>query len=87
MFQNEPRCTVLVDGIAVAVPLGASVVAALVAGGTLSSRRSATGQRRFALCGMGLCQECRVTVDGRPQVLACRTACRDCMWVLTGAPA
>lgn len=83
--MTESTCRVTVDGIAVAVPPGASVVAALVIAGNQRTRFSLTGQPRFALCGMGRCQECRVTVDGRPHVLACRTACNEGMQVLTGA--
>ena len=33
-----------------------------------------------AVCGMGICQECRMTIDGRRR-LACRTLCRDGMQV------
>ncbi|WUR14440.1 (2Fe-2S)-binding protein [[Empedobacter] haloabium] len=82
--MTERSCSVTIDGIAVTVPAGASVVAAIVTAGTLRTRTSMTGQCRFALCGMGRCQECRVTVDGQPHVLACRTACRDGMQIQTG---
>jgi sarcosine oxidase subunit alpha len=34
---------------------------------------------------MGVCQECRVTVDGRPDQRACMTAVRDGMEVATDA--
>ena len=87
MNTLESTCIVTVDGIAVAVPVGATVLAALVAAGRLRTRRSVTGQPRFALCGIGQCQECRVSADGKPQQLACRTACRDGMRILTGAGA
>lgn len=87
MKTPEPTCAVTVDGIAVVVPAGATAIAALVAAGRLRTRRSVTGQPRFALCGMGQCQECRVTADGKPQQLACRIACRDGMQIVTGAGA
>lgn len=83
--MTDRPCNLTIDGIAVTVPAGASIVAAIVTAGTLCTRRSVTGQHRFALCGMGRCHECRVTVDGQPHVLACRTACADGMQVLTGA--
>lgn len=76
---------VRVDGQPVAVPVGASVVAALVLADALCTRRSVRGEARFALCGMGYCQECRVTIDGRPHRLACQTACRAGMEIATGA--
>ncbi|HEX8610668.1 MAG TPA: 2Fe-2S iron-sulfur cluster-binding protein [Telluria sp.] len=74
-----------VDGRPIALPMGASVVAALVLADALCMRRSVSGQARFALCGMGNCQECRVTIDGRPHRLACQTACRAGMVIATGA--
>ncbi|MGH8853411.1 MAG: 2Fe-2S iron-sulfur cluster-binding protein [Telluria sp.] len=33
---------------------------------------------------MGQCQECRVSADGQPHVLACRTSCREGMQIVTG---
>jgi len=75
---------VIIDGAAVDVPRGVTVAATLVAAGAPWTRRSVTGQRRFAFCGIGQCQECRVTVDGRANQLACRTICADGMTIDTG---
>ena len=36
------------------------------------------------VCGMGICYQCRVTIDGTPHRLACQTLCRDAMEVVTG---
>lgn len=74
-----------VDGKPVAVPPGASVVAALVLADVLRTRLSVGGEARFALCGMGYCQECRVSIDGHPHRLACQSTCRAGMVVATGA--
>lgn len=52
------------------------------AGATIT-RRSVTGMLRGPVCGMGVCQECRVTIDGRPHQLACQTLCASGMRVLT----
>lgn len=76
---------VYVDGHAVRVPAGATAVAALVLAGQLCTRRSVTGEARFALCGMGQCQECRVSIDGREHRLACQVRCRAGMSIRTGA--
>jgi len=84
MSLPDPFSRVLVDGVPIDVPRGVNVVAALVAAGSLCTRRSVTGQRRFAFCGIGQCQECRVTVDGRANRLACRTICADGMTIDTG---
>ncbi len=43
---------------------------------------SATGKPRAPFCGMGVCQECRVLVDGRRR-LACQTVCAEGMRVET----
>lgn len=84
MSLPDSLIRVLADGVAVDVPRGVSVVAALVTADALCTRRSVTGQRRFAFCGIGQCQECRVTVDGCMNQLACRTICADGMTITTG---
>ncbi|HEY8977298.1 MAG TPA: 2Fe-2S iron-sulfur cluster-binding protein, partial [Burkholderiaceae bacterium] len=38
---------------------------------------------RQPVCGMGVCGECRVTVDGRAHRLGCQTACAPGMEILT----
>jgi predicted molibdopterin-dependent oxidoreductase YjgC len=75
---------VVVDGKRLSVPAGASVVAALATAGRMCTRRSVSGEARFALCGMGQCQECRVTIDGRPHRLACQVRCAAGMVIATG---
>lgn len=51
----------------------------------LGFRRSVRGELRGPLCGMGICFECRATVNGHPHVRTCMTTCRDGMVVLTDA--
>lgn len=77
--------TVRVDGRSVRVAHGATVATAVFAAGGMRFRRSVSGEPRAPLCGMGICFECRVVVDGRPHVRACMTACRDGMEVQTDA--
>ena len=74
-----------VNGAQVDVPAGAMVSAAIAIAGVDTYRRSVTGEPRAPLCGMGICFECRVTVDGRPHVRSCQTACREGMQVRTDA--
>ncbi len=83
MSAADIRLTV--DGRDVVVADGASVVAALVTAARLCTRRSLTGEARFALCGIGQCHECRVTIDGVAHRLACQVRCQDGMRVDTGA--
>ncbi|MGC5702789.1 (2Fe-2S)-binding protein [Pseudomonas sp. NFXW11] len=62
---------------------GITVAAAVAASGEPRTRTSCSGQPRSPLCGMGICQECRMTIDGRRQ-LACQTLCQDGMQVERG---
>jgi predicted molibdopterin-dependent oxidoreductase YjgC len=74
-----------IDGRAVRVKAGSSVAAALrVAGGMGVARTSVSGEPRAPFCGMGVCQECRVRVDGRGR-LACQAVCVEGMRVETTA--
>lgn len=72
------------NGRALRVAEGTSVAAALALAGDGCTRTSVSDQRRAPLCGMGICQECRVSIDGRRR-LACQTLCRDGMQVETRA--
>ena len=74
----------LVDGQSVAVYEGESIAAALFAAGVRITRWTArAGEPRGYFCGMGVCQDCLVTVDGSPNVRACMTPVRDGLRVET----
>lgn len=78
-------CRVRVDGRDLDVPPGTSVAAVVALAGTMATRVSAVRRTpRGPLCGMGICFECRVTVDGEPHVRSCMTACRPGMEISTG---
>ncbi len=70
------------DGRPLRVVPGTTVAAALALGGDGSSRTAVTGPRRAPFCGMGVCQECRVDIDGQRR-LACQTLCQPGMRVET----
>ena len=72
----------MLDGRPLQVASGTTVAAALARSGHGCSRTSVSGQRRAPFCGMGICQECRVSIDGQRR-LACQTLCRDGMRVET----
>ena len=74
---------VTVNGKRVQVPEGAMVSAAVAIAGAGVFRRSVTGEPRAPLCGMGICFECRVTVDGRAHVRSCQVPCREGMEIMT----
>jgi predicted molibdopterin-dependent oxidoreductase YjgC len=56
-------------------------VAMLTARGPIAGTSSRLGRPRGLYCGIGVCFECTVTVDGRPNVRACQTLVRDGMQV------
>lgn len=77
------RMTIYVNGRAVETREGTSVAAALLNAGVARFRRSVDGEGREPLCGMGICMECRVTIDGEPHVRSCQRLCEDGMEVET----
>lgn len=74
------------DGRPVAAAPGQSLAASLTAAGIRAFRTTATGAGRGVFCGMGVCQDCLVTVDGVPGRRACMTPAAAGM-VVTGQPA
>jgi D-hydroxyproline dehydrogenase subunit gamma len=74
-----------VNGRAVEVPAGAMVSAAVALSGESRFRRSVTGEPRAPLCGMGICFECRLTIDGRAHAKSCQIPCEEGMEVRTDA--
>jgi NADPH-dependent 2,4-dienoyl-CoA reductase/sulfur reductase-like enzyme len=58
---------------------GDSVSAALIDAGEYVCREAPDGSARGVFCGMGICGECLVTIDGRPGVRACMTPVREGM--------
>jgi sarcosine oxidase subunit alpha len=75
--------TLSVNGATVTVPAGAMVSAAVALAGVSSFRKSVTGEPRGPLCGMGICFECRVTINGRPHSRSCQIPCHAGMDVRT----
>ncbi len=67
------------------VASGTTVAAAAFLAGESIFRRSVRGEARGPLCGMGICFECRVTIDGEPHCRSCQTLCRAGMEVRTDA--
>ena len=83
--QKAVIAQVLINGIAVHVNAGITVAAALNIAGTVVLRRSRTGQPRGALCGMGICHECRAEIDGVLHQRTCQVPCVDGMRIITNA--
>jgi len=81
--MTAPTCVrVRIDGRACEVPRGTNLAALLLTQG-LACRPSMSGPARGPWCGMGVCGECRVTVDAGRSVLACLVRCEDGLCVQT----
>jgi sarcosine oxidase subunit alpha len=72
-----------VNGAQISVKPGATVAVAILMAGQLVFRRSVSGEPRWPLCGMGICYECRATVDGEIHVRTCQIMCSPGMQVTT----
>jgi D-hydroxyproline dehydrogenase subunit gamma len=64
---------------------GSSVAAALLNAGIWHVRHAVDGAPRAPLCGMGICYECRVTIDGVAHQRACLVPIAEGMVVRTTA--
>ncbi|MGE8942030.1 (2Fe-2S)-binding protein [Leptospira interrogans] len=69
------------EGQSVVALEGQSVAAALIAVGQRCLRVDEAGNPRGALCGIGVCWECRCSIDGVPDTRACMTPARSGMVV------
>jgi aerobic-type carbon monoxide dehydrogenase small subunit (CoxS/CutS family) len=78
-----PDITITINGQEISVPPDTVVAVALVQAGIKASRRSRTGQARGPLCGMGVCGECRVTINGVAHLRSCQTLCLPGMEIET----
>ncbi len=82
MTNPVPKVHVVIDGTTVTLAAGSSAAAALALIPPGCSRTSVSGERRAPLCGMGICHECRVLIDGQRR-LACQTLCANGMVIDT----
>lgn len=73
-----------INGVVVRVPRGSTVAVAVLLAGSSVLRRSVSGELRGPLCGMGICFECRLAIDGRQHVRSCQLLCREGMEVTIG---
>ena len=79
------RISLTVNGQAVETSAERSVASCVLEAQGAAFRRSVTGQWRGPLCGMGVCFECRLTVDGVPHQRSCQMACGVDQHIETGA--
>jgi predicted molibdopterin-dependent oxidoreductase YjgC len=82
--RRGKRVSLLVDGEPIEAYLGETIGSALLAAGRRRLRQTPhTESPRGLFCGMGVCFECLVTVNGRTGVRACSTPVEDGMTVST----
>lgn len=74
--------TLTVNGSTVSVAAGTSVAAAILISDS-HTRTSVTGELRAPLCGMGICFECRATINGIAHRRSCQVLCESGMEVST----
>jgi len=80
--EADRKVRVTVDGASLECREGDSVAAALFAAGVLACRDTAvSGVARGPFCMMGVCYDCLVRIDGRPNQQACMTPVREGMTV------
>ncbi len=72
-----------VNGREITAKAGETVATALLNAGELAFRGSPSGASRMPLCGMGICYECRVTIDAEAHRRACMTVVQPGMNVVT----
>jgi len=85
--MSAPALELTIDGQTVRVPAGSTVASALLDAGIFAFRTSETRAPRGPVCGMGVCFECRVTIDGIVHRRACMTVVAEGMRVETTGPA
>ena len=81
--SKENTVAIRVNGTEITAREGTSVYAALTAAGIAVLNESPLGSPNGALCGLGVCYQCRVTINGTPDRRACMARVRDGMEIQT----
>jgi aerobic-type carbon monoxide dehydrogenase small subunit (CoxS/CutS family) len=79
---ESDQVAVKVNGVPVVVQSASTVAVAMMIAGQ-ACRTSVNGEPRGPLCGMGICFECRVTIDGKVHCRSCQVLCEQGMEVST----
>ncbi|NOT48444.1 MAG: (2Fe-2S)-binding protein [Acidobacteria bacterium] len=75
--------TIKLNNSDISVEENTTVAASILSSGVDAFRRSVSGEVRGPLCGMGVCFECRVTIDGVRHQRSCTTLVADGMEIIT----
>jgi D-hydroxyproline dehydrogenase subunit gamma len=80
-LARGPAVAITLDGEPVVAYAGETVATVLIAEGHRATRTTVGGEPRGVFCGMGVCFDCLVVVDGVPNTRACTTPVREGMHV------
>ncbi|MCP4692710.1 MAG: (2Fe-2S)-binding protein [Desulfobacterales bacterium] len=72
-METAEKFEINVDGRPVAARAGWTIAEAMLAGGIRTCRETRNQAPRGVFCGMGVCYECRMIVNGTPNVRTCMT--------------
>lgn len=73
-FERGAPMTILVDGVPIPARAGETIATAILASGREALRWTRKARRPRALyCGIGICFDCLVEVEGSGTVRACQT--------------
>ncbi len=83
--RSDRRLTITYDGRPIVATVGDSVGAALTRAGVRSWRTTRRGGRpRGLFCGIGICYDCLLIIDGAPDQRACLAPAVDGMDLRSG---
>ncbi|MCX7325929.1 MAG: (2Fe-2S)-binding protein [Hyphomicrobiales bacterium] len=88
LLEPSRQVTIFVNGQALIAAVGDTVAAALLLTGNTRFRHTAkSNSPRGPYCGMGVCFDCLVTINGEPNRQACLALVQEGMEIMTGAAA
>jgi len=83
-IKRKKEINIVVDGKEIKAYKGETVLAALIASGYKILKTNPVSKKpRGAFCGMGICFECTMTIDGIPNTRTCMTEVQEGMAVET----
>ncbi|MCG8620167.1 MAG: (2Fe-2S)-binding protein [Desulfobacterales bacterium] len=77
------QVSIRVDGLDIAAFEGETIHAVMIAAGIQNFRESSGSGPRGVFCGMGICYDCLVRVNGKDNQRACMTQVEDGMEIDT----
>ena len=83
--ERGQAVTIIVDGVPLPAYEGETIAGALMASGRRAWRQTRHGEPRGIFCGIGVCFDCLVTVNGTRNVRACLAPVAAGLVVQTGS--